>query len=54
MIEDLDSSLKEAKSNELSKNIKNLRTTQVELINQYRILQAEQTKVEILHILRKN
>ncbi len=44
-IEDLDSYLKEAKSNELVFSVKNLRETQNDLIDQYRRLQAEQNKV---------
>ena len=45
-VEDLDRFLKEVKLNdELFKNVKNLRETQVELLNQARLLQNEQAKV---------
>ena len=46
MIDDLDALLKEVKLNDdLYKNVKNLRETQLELLNQARLLQSEKTKV---------
>lgn len=44
-IEELDRLLAEIKSDELSKNVKNLKETQLELIKQFRAFQAEQNKV---------
>jgi glutamate-1-semialdehyde aminotransferase len=44
-IEELDNLLKQIKTNQLSKGVKNYRDAQQDLINQYRLLQAEQLKV---------
>lgn len=47
-VDDLDRFLKEVKLNdELFKNVKNLRETQIELVNQARLLQNEQAKVSL-------
>lgn len=50
-IEELDRLLAEIKSDELSKNVKNLKETQLELIKQFRAFQAEQNKLSeaIIH-----
>lgn len=46
VIDDLDALLKEVKMNdELYNNVKNLRETQLELLNQARLLQSEKTKL---------
>jgi hypothetical protein len=37
--------IREIKSVEFSKNVKNLREAQLDIVNQYRLLQAEQAKV---------
>lgn len=50
-IEELDRLLAEIKSDELSKNVKNLKETQLELIKQFRAFQAEQNKVIFESIL---
>jgi hypothetical protein len=42
---DLDTMVREIKSVEFSKNVKNLREAQLDAVNQYRLLQAEQAKV---------
>ena len=42
---ELDTKIKELKSVEFSKNLKNLRETQTDLVNQFRLLQAEQAKL---------
>jgi len=44
-IEELDNLLNQIKTNQLSKGVKNYRDAQQDLINQYRLLQAEQLKV---------
>ena len=44
-IEELDNVLNQIKTNQMSKDVKNFREAQLDLINQYRLLQAEQLKV---------
>lgn len=44
-MDELDTMIKELKSIEFSKNIRNLRETQTDMINQFRLLQAEQSKL---------
>ena len=44
-IEELDNVLNQIKTNQMSKNVKNFREAQLDLINQYRLIQAEQLKV---------
>ena len=46
-IEELDRLLADIKTNELSKNVKNLKEAQLELIKQFRALQTEQNKVDL-------
>ncbi len=51
-IEELDNLLNQIKTNQLSKGVKNYRDAQQDLINQYRLLQAEQLKVNKTLIYR--
>ena len=44
-IEELDKLLTQIKANKMSKDVKNFREAQYDLLNQYRLLQAEQLKV---------
>ena len=44
-IEELDNVLNQIKTNQMSKDVKNFREAQLDLINQYRLIQAEQLKV---------
>lgn len=50
VIEELDHFLLDLKSNELSANVRNLRATQTDLLNHYRLVKLEQAKVSFLFI----